>query len=316
MNTKGLRADVLLLMTALIWGLGFVAQHSGMEYIGPFSYNGIRFPLGALSLVPLMLYRRVTITGMLPALLAGTCLFLAVSLQQLGMMVTTAGNAGFITGLYVIFVPIAGILWGRKTGKATWIGAIFAAIGLYCISFSGGSSALNPGDIIMVISALFWTVHVLLIDHLMQKSHLDPIVLSAGQFAWCGLFSLLFAFIAEPLIPEWVVRFFPAQASTGLLQWTSLGDLLSSSQSGEIIRGALIPVLYGGLGSVGIAYTLQVVAQRDAPPAHATIILCLEGSFAALGGIVILKEPVEAGTIVGFILMLSGMIISQRETIG
>ncbi|MDR3335112.1 MAG: DMT family transporter [Treponema sp.] len=297
MNRKALRADVLLLLTACIWGFAFVAQRSGMEYVGPFTYNGIRFLLGSLSLIPLIIYRKggvqektgrkqsrsiVVISFILSSLAAGTCLFIGASLQQVGIIYTTAGHSGFITGLYVVLVPIFGIFLGRETGLPTWVGAAFTLTGLFFLSVAGDMSAINRGDLITAISAIFWALHVLVIDRLVQK--FDPIMLSAGQFAWCSIFSLIVGYLTEPFSLE------------------------------STIQG-LLPILYGGLGSVGIAYTLQVVAQKDAPPAHACIILCLEGVFAAIGGIIILSEPLGPWTLLGFVLILCGMLATQWDLI-
>ena len=332
MNKRVIGADLLLLLTAAIWGFGFVAQRSGMQYAGPFAYNGLRFILGSLSLLPLIVWRNKR--GRRPetenppgsgqprrnsiifaSFLTGSCLFVAVSFQQLGMMVTTAGNGGFITGLYVVFTPIFGIFLGRKTGPATWAGAIFTLIGLYFLSSAGPLDTINPGDILVAVSAVFWAFHVLIIDRLVQKN--DPIELSSGQFLVAALFSLAAAFLIEPFLSEWVKRLDPALLSIGIFGWKSFPALIAGLGSGEIpfaqVSSAIIPILYGGLASVGIGYTLQVVAQRDAPPAHATIILCLEGSFAALGGVLLLHEPAGPRIILGFALMLLGMIVSQWE---
>jgi drug/metabolite transporter (DMT)-like permease len=295
MNKKALRADLLLLLTSCIWGFAFVAQRSGMEYLGPLSFNAIRFLLGSASLLPLILFRqgrrgknpRPAAAGIGPlvrgSLGAGSCLFIAASLQQVGILFTTAGNSGFITGLYVVLVPVFGLWAGKKTGLPTWIGAGFTLGGLFFLSVAGKGGTINRGDLITAVSALFWTFHVLLIDRLAQK--LDPIELSSGQFFFCGLFSLLAALLFR-----------------------------ESFEFSRALEGA-VPLLYGGLGSVGVAYTLQVVAQRDAPPAHAAIILCLEGSFAAAGGALILAEPLGPGTLLGFALMLTGMLITQGELI-
>ena len=334
MNKRVLGADLLLLLTAAVWGFGFVAQRSGMQYVGPFAFNGIRFLLGSLSLLPLIAWqsrRRQGAGGetktaagktlFRSSFLAGTCLFVAVTLQQLGIMFTTAGNAGFITGLYVIFTPIFGIFLGRKTGKATWFGAFLTLIGLYFLSSGGPQGKANPGDIIIAVSAVFWAFHVLIIDRLVQKT--DPLHLSAGQFAFAGFYALIAAFLAEPFLLNSLVplleKMDPAFLSSGLFAWKSFPALLNGLSSGavplSIVSSAVIPILYGGIGSVGIGYTLQVVAQQDAPPAHATIILCLEGSFAALGGILLLHEPVGVKTVIGFVLMFAGMLVSQWELI-
>ncbi|MCL2762170.1 MAG: DMT family transporter [Treponema sp.] len=328
MNKRALRADILLLLTAGIWGFGFVAQRSGMEYVGPFAFNGIRFILGSLSLLPLILIRRKA--GKHVAANAGSslkkicvyslgiggCLFVAVMLQQFGIMFTTAGNAGFITGLYVVLTPIFGIFLGRKTGPATWLGSVFTVIGLYFLCIAGGSAvAVNPGDILTMISAIFWACHVLLIDRLVQD--IDPIVLSSGQFAVCGIFALIGAFVVEPFVPAFTAHINPALLEMGTFAWLPFPSLLSGIASHTVMFpvAGLIPILYGGLVSVGIAYTLQVVAQRDAPPAHATIILCFEGCFAALGGALLLSEKIGSWTLFGFFLMLAGMLVTQWEVI-
>ena len=291
MNNRALRADILLLLTSLIWGFAFVAQRSSIESIGPFLFNGVRFALGSLSLLPLIfIFNRKSKaptrskSGMVfwGTLAAGGALFLGASLQQVGILFTTAGKAGFITGLYVVLVPIFGIVLGHRTGIATWIGALFAVVGLFFLSTGGKIQNINPGDLLVAVSALFWTAHVLLIDRLSKK--IDPLILSAGQFAWCALLSLGVAGASEPI------------------QWSS-------------IVAALVPILYGGLASVGIAYTLQVVAQKDAPPAHSAVILCLEGVFATLGGILILREPLGAHNLLGSLLMLTGMLATQWDVI-
>jgi drug/metabolite transporter (DMT)-like permease len=324
---------MLLLLTAGIWGIGFVAQRSGMEYVGPFTYNVLRFILGSLSLLPLVVYRRkgrkkAGTAGRSPGASAGTVfraslgagsfLFVAVAFQQLGLMFTTVGNSGFITGLYVVLTPVFGILLKKKTGLPTWIGAVFTLGGLYFLSVAGHSDTgrpgtVNPGDILTVISAVFWSCHVLLIDRFVRR--IDPVVLSSGQFAVCALYALAAALALEPSASSWAAFISPGYT---LPPWKNITALLALPGPGitpAALIDAAIPVLYGGLCSVGVAYTLQVVAQKDAPPAHATIILCLEGLFAALGGIIILGEKPGPFTILGFALMLCGMIITQWEVI-
>jgi len=327
MNKRALRADILLMLTAAIWGFGFVAQRSGMEYVGPFAFNGIRFILGSISLLPFIFIRRSRLAAdvvplkqmLLPSLAAGSCLFAAVIFQQFGIIFTTAGNAGFITGLYVVLTPIFGIFLGRKTGKATWVGSILTLLGLYFISVAGRPS-VNPGDIIVVISAFFWAAHVLLIDRLMQGQRdfsIDPLELSSGQFAVCGFFSLLGAFLIEPYVSTAVETIDPSLLVSGIFSWKPFPALIAAVSAGTISFPvqAVIPILYGGLGSVGIAYTLQVIAQRDAPPAHAVIILCFEGCFAAFGGVLLLSEKAGAWTLLGFIFMFAGMLSTQWEVI-
>ena len=292
MNKKALRADSMLLLTSIVWGFAFVAQRVGMEHIGPFTFNGIRFALGSLSLLPLIRFlgkqkrtptrlvdRRFFIFG---SLAAGAVLFIAASLQQIGIQYTTAGKAGFLTGLYVVLVPIAGIALGHRTGLPTWIGAVLAAAGMYVLSAPGNLGKFNPGDLLVIVGAFFWTAHVLVIDYLSRQ--IDPLKLASAQFAWCALFSMVVAAIAEPL------------------------SLMAIWQ-------AAVPILYGGLASVGVGYTLQVVAQRDAPPAHSSILMSLEGVFATIGGILLLAEPAGFRNIAGSILMLSGMIATQWDVI-
>jgi len=298
-NKHALRSDLLLLLTALIWGVAFVAQRLGMEFVGPFTYNGVRFALGAVSLLPLIfiMHRRKPAVRpdstpgrvrsdrlffALGTFGAGAVLFMGASLQQMGMVYTSAGKAGFITGLYVVLVPIAGVFLGHRTGLPTWFGAAAAAAGLYLLSGAGNLAAVNPGDALVALSAVFWTTHVLVIAKLSKR--LDVLKLAAGQFAWVAFFSLIVAFLAEP------VRL-------------------------ESIRQALVPILYGGLGSVGIAYTLQVVAQKDAPAAHSAIILSLEGVFAVIGGVLILSEPFGLRSLLGSLMMLGGMIATQWDVI-
>jgi len=290
MQKGTLKADILLLITAIIWGSAFVAQRVGMEYVGPFTFNGVRFALGSLFLLPFIaatrkgrrstgesrssLHPRTIFSA---SILAGFVLFLGASLQQVGIVYTTAGKAGFITGMYVILVPIIGIYWGQKTSTGTWMGAALAIVGLYLLSVTGDFT-ISKGDLFVLIGAFFWAGHVLLLGWLSPK--MDSLVLASTQFAVCSVLSIITAFSVETVILD------------------------------NIIQGA-IPILYGGLLSVGIAYTLQVVAQRTAHPAHASIILTMEGAFAAIGGWLILNEVLSMRSLVGCGLMLAGMLVSQ-----
>jgi drug/metabolite transporter (DMT)-like permease len=289
---KGLtvKSDVLLLTTAVIWGFAFVAQRVGMDYVGPFTFNGIRFAIGSLSLLPLVLLSRehpaatkniLPPPGLKTILLGGGALGLALfsgaSLQQIGLVYTTAGKAGFITGLYVIIVPILGLFWRQQPRIGTWIGAVLAAIGLYLLSITE-EFTIELGDLLVLIGAFFWAAHVLIIGWLSPR--INPIKLAFSQYVACSILSLIAASNLE------VITF-------------------------NSIIAAAIPILYGGLLSVGIAYTLQVVAQRDAHPAHAAILLSLEAVFAAIGGWLILGETISARGLVGCGLMLAGMLLSQ-----
>jgi len=290
MLSRAFRADLLMLITAAVWGFAFVAQRAGMEYVGPYTFNGVRFFLGGLSLLPFLLLRQPkgretarshtrSMALLLYGLLAGLVLFLGSSFQQVGLVYTSAGNAGFITGLYVIIVPFLGLLWGRRPGSGVWLGALLAAVGLYLLNEAPGLG-LNIGDALVLVCALFFALHVLLLGRISPR--LPAIPLSIIQFFTCSLLSMLAAVWQETII---------------------FGDILE----------AAIPILYGGLGSVGIAYTLQVIAQKDAPPAHAAIILSLESVFALVGGVVLLHEAAGALKILGAALMLTGMLAAQVQ---
>jgi drug/metabolite transporter (DMT)-like permease len=285
-----LKSDALLLTTAIIWGFAFVAQRVGMDYVGPFTFNGIRFAIGSLSLLPLVAIgreqRSVTHKIMPPPGLKtilfggaalGLALFSGASLQQVGLVYTTAGKAGFITGLYVIIVPLLGLFWRQQPKIGTWIGAILAAIGLYFLSVTE-EFTIELGDLLVLIGAFFWAAHVLIIGWLSPR--INPVKLAFSQYVACSILSLITACVIEDI------------------------TMLSIFQ-------AAIPILYGGLLSVGIAYTLQVIAQRDAHPAHAAILLSLEAVFAAIGGWLILGEIISARGLFGCGLMLSGMLLSQ-----
>ncbi len=293
-----MRNDLMLLVAAAIWGFAFVAQRKGMEYVGPMLYNACRFALGALSLVPLLLINmkqrneqsalspaireRAGIKGILfGGICCGIVLFVASGFQQWGMVYTTAGKAGFITGLYVVLVPIINYFWGRKIGKGTWIGAVLAVAGLYFLSIKENLS-INLGDMLVLASALFWAIHITLVG--IFSSRVGPIKLAFLQFAIASALSLLSALVLEKI-----------------------------TLSG--IQGAMWPILYGGFMSAGIAFTIQVVVQEKANPAHAAIIMSLETLFAALGGWMLLEEHLGIRDIFGCILMLSGMLISQLSAI-
>ncbi|MBW6461025.1 MAG: DMT family transporter [Bacteroidales bacterium] len=300
-----LRSDLLLLITAIIWGFAFVAQRMGMEHIGPFLFNGIRFALGALTLVIVFRMRgwmkrgsgeegkrgsgedttarnqRLTANGqrltVAYGLLLGLILFAGASFQQVGIVYTTAGNAGFITGLYIILVPIFGIFSGQKAGWNLWSGALLGAIGLYLLSVSG-DFGISKGDLLVLLSAVFWAIHVLYTGWLAPRN--SAIRLAITQYTVCSALSLFCAFLFE----------------SNTLAW---------------IYNARYPILYGGILSVGIAYTLQIVAQKKATPSHAAIIMSLEAVFAVIGGMIILSETMTERKWIGCALMLCGMIMAQ-----
>jgi drug/metabolite transporter (DMT)-like permease len=276
--------DALLLLTAAIWGFAFVAQRAGMAYVGPFAYTAVRFALGSLALLPFVILERRAaaaiphpISPLAGGLVAGTVLFGGAILQQAGLVWTTAGKAGFVTGLYVVLVPIAGLLWGQRPGWSRWLGAALAAAGLFLLSVTQ-SFTIERGDLAVLVGALFWTAHVHVLGWLSPRTRV--VALSCVQFAVCSVLSAIAMLFAERV---------------------TVASLAS----------AAVPILYGGLVSVGVAYTLQVVAQRHAPPAHAAILLSLETVFAALGGWLVLGEHLSPRGLVGCCLMLVGMLCSQ-----
>ncbi|MEZ4388094.1 MAG: DMT family transporter [Candidatus Krumholzibacteriia bacterium] len=283
--TDKLRSDLLLLLAAAIWGLAFVAQRLGMEHLGPLTFNAVRFVMGAAALAPVVWWRgrggraQPWPVDLRRGLVLGLVLCGGATLQQWGVVSTTAGKAGFITGLYVVLVPFLGLFIGQRTHGRTWAGAVLAVVGLYFLTITG-RLAMSRGDTLVLVGAVFWATHVLLIGR--WAPHTEPVRLAALQFLVCGVIS----------------------AAAGLpLERPNVGA----------IAAAAGPLLYAGLASTGIAYTLQVVAQRHAPPAHAAIILSLEAVFAVLGGMLVLGEALPTRGLLGCVLMLAGMILSQLE---
>jgi drug/metabolite transporter (DMT)-like permease len=278
-------AIFMLWLTAAIWGFAFVAQRAGMEFIGPFTFNGIRFLLGSISLLPLMLWMKFRQKALLTkkkniirgGLLAGVVLFIGASLQQAGMVYTEAGKAGFITGFYVILVPIIGIFIGQHITKLLWAGAFIALVGLYLLTING-PFILQKGDLLILLSAFFWAVHMQVINKLVDTHSALP--LSAFQFAVCGVLSLGSGFLFETITLSAIMQ-------------------------------AALPLLYGGFMSVGIAYTMQVVAQQHVHPAYASIILSFETVFAVIGGWLLLNEMLSLRNLAGCLLMLAGIVVVQ-----
>jgi drug/metabolite transporter (DMT)-like permease len=278
---------LILFLTAIIWGLAFVAQKAGMEFIGPFAFNGIRFFLGAISLLPILLFQKYfkagpkkefnmsyTING---GLIMGVVLFLAASLQQVGIIKSTAGNAGFITSLYIIIVPFIGIFLKHKIRKEVWVGSILAVIGLYFLSINN-QFQMAAGDSLILFSAIFWAIHIVLIGHYAPKVNI--LLLSIIQFTIAAILNLIVAIIFEEI--EW-----------------------------QMISNALYPILYGGIMSIGVAYTLQMYGQKNVAPSKAAIILSFESVFAMLGSWLILNEVIGFRKGMGAAIMLIGLIISQ-----
>ena len=277
-----------MLLAAAIWGFAFVAQREGMETMGPFLFNAARFFIGSAVLFPLVWYlskKNKTPTNketstkklLIAGTIAGLFLFLASSFQQVGIQYTTAGKAGFITGLYIFFVPLIGIFFGQRTGSGTWLGAFIAVIGLYLLSINDDFS-IARGDLLQLICAVFFAAHILVVGYVAKR--MDPLKLSLIQYVVSGVLSFFIAIAVE------------------VITW-------------QMIVDTAIPLLYAGVMSIGVGYTLQVVAQQHAKSSHAAIILGLEGAFAVLGGWLILDENLSTRGLIGCGLMLSGMFLSQ-----
>ena len=287
-KNQAIKADILMLIAAAIWGFAFVAQRQGMETMGPFLFNTARFFIGVAVLSPLVWYlskkkkssNKVEVSTkklIFAGTIAGLLLFAASSFQQVGLQYTTAGKAGFITGLYIFFVPLIGLFLGQKTGSGTWLGAIIALIGLYLLSIKEDFS-IAEGDLFQLVCAVFFAAHVLVIGYLAKR--MDPLKLSLVQYCVSGVLSLFIAVAIE------------------VITW-------------DMIVDTTIPLLYAGVMSIGVGYTLQVVAQQHAKSSHAAIILGLEGAFAVLGGWLLLDEYLSTRGLVGCGLMLTGMFLSQ-----
>jgi len=276
-----------LLLSAVIWGLAFVAQRASMEFVGPFIFNGIRFALGALVLIPWILVLRRKKPKLIQAApsrhawiavgLAGIVLFVSANLQQIGLVYTTAGKAGFITGLYVVIVPLLGLFRRHRVSSIVWVGCGLAAAGMYLLSVVGAFS-ISLGDTLVLCSALGWAIHVHLVGWMAQRMH--PLRVALWQFVICAVLSLVVAMLTETI------------------------------QLSEILKAGWM-IAYAGVLSVGVAYTLQVFGQRRIDPARAGIILSLEAVFAVIGGWTLLGETLSPRGLIGCALMLSGMMLAQ-----
>lgn len=281
-----IKSTSLLFLTAIIWGFAFVAQRVGADYLGAFTFNGIRFCLGSLSLIPVILifekekfdktkFRKTFIASVL----AGVVLFVASTLQQWGVEWTgSAGKAGFLTGLYIVLVPLIRFFTGRKTSVFTFFGAIFALAGLFLLCMTGNKITFGKGDIVLIIGAVFWALHILIIDKYVNG--ISPLKFSMMQFMICGILGIICAVFTE--------------------------DIQISA-----VKDALIPLLYGGLMSVGVAYTCQILGQRNADPTFAAIVFSSESVFSAVGGAIILREIMSGRGYLGCILIFIGIILSQ-----
>ncbi|MBQ2935660.1 MAG: DMT family transporter [Lachnospiraceae bacterium] len=288
MKNISLKSSMLLFLAAFIWGVAFVAQSVGMDYMGPLSFNGARFLMGSVVLLPLVIYRRqknrkegipaadtkITIKG---GICCGLALCAAALLQQYGIMYTTVGKAGFITTLYIIMVPIFGIFLKKRVPGKVWIGAVIAAFGMYLLCMSE-RLALSKGDGLVFICAIIFSVHILVIDYFSPKA--DGVEISCIQFLTAGVI-----------------------ASIGAL-------LFENPQLGQFIAG-IIPLVYAGILSSGVAYTLQVVGQKNVEPTVASLILSLESVVSMLAGWVILHQALTGRELFGCVLVFAAVILVQ-----
>ena len=287
---KKFKSMILLVITAIIWGLAFVAQEVGAEYVGTFTYNGVRFTLGALSLIPvILLFERERLDKAqfkklaFASLITGTVLFAASALQQYGVELgTPAGKAGFITGLYTVIVPIMSlVVFRRRTNLYVWIGAVLAVCGLLLLNLDENFTlAFGAGEISLFIGAIVWAVHILVIDKFVAE--VSPLKFSMGQFIVCAVESLMCALLFEDI-----------------------------SLSG--IQMAAVPILYGGILSVGVAYTCQALGQKDSDPTAAAIVLSMESVFSVIGGILILNAHMEIQGYIGCVLIFGGIVLAQLK---
>lgn len=275
---------LLLLSAALIWGFAFVAQVVGMVTVGPFTFNGVRFVIGSLALLPFLYFHREEkspVSTSIPLwaafLMVGIPLFLGATLQQVGLQYTTASKASFLTANYLLMVPIAGLFLGQPLLRNYLIGAILAMTGVYFISITEDLT-ISYGDGLMLICAMAFTLQIHMLNYLTQR--FSPVLLSAGQFMVTGLLNLLLAFLFET----------PTLAG---------------------LQGAAWPILYTGILSTSVAYTLQAVGQKYMPPTEASMILSMEMVFGGISGILFLDESFTLRQTIGVIAMTCGVFLSQ-----
>ena len=294
-NQKALRGSLLLLLTAVIWGAAFVAQRAGMEHVGPFTFNGIRMLLGALVMIPVvrLLDRKTPVEirsaplrikdQRMAGLLCGLFLFTASSLQQVGLVSTSGGKAGFITALYVVLVPVAGLLiFHIHPGKIIWAGVGLAVVALYLLCIPASRFQIESGDLLVVGCAICFTGQILVIDR--YAARVNGAALARDEFFITGMLSMVIALLTEEIA------------------W-------------EGIREALIPILYTGILSSAVGYTLQIFSQRDVNPTVASLLMCMESVFAVLTGALILGERMTTREGLGCVLMFSAVILAQLSPI-
>ncbi|MBQ3392705.1 MAG: DMT family transporter [Lachnospiraceae bacterium] len=285
MNRLPLKNAVLLFTAALIWGTAFVAQSVGMDYMGPFTFCSVRFLLGAAVLAPFVIIRRRGAAGTAPkgpfpwkaGAVCGTFLFAAASLQQLAIVTTDVGKAGFLTAMYIVIVPLLSFAVTGKTNIRVWAGVVLAACGLWFLSING-SWKLETGDMQLILCALLFAFHIMSIDRFTQGA--DGVELSFVQFLTAGIWGLLFGIAREGM-------------------------------SMELSAAGLFSIAYCGIMSSGVAYTFQVLGQKGADPAIASLILSLESVISALAGFFILNQSLSPREILGCALMFAAIVIVQ-----
>ena len=286
-----LRGSLCLLLAAFIWGITFVAQLAGMDNIGPFTYGFARYVVGVMAILVVWYgfrekrrdakERGEYYSGWKAGMGAGVIMFVASAFQQCALQYTTAGKTAFITCLYIIFVPIISVVIGKILKLENWIGALAALVGLYCLSIKGDFD-LNYGDVLAFICSVFWSLHIMYIDRFADKK--DNIDISASQLVVCVVLNGIVAFAMESVV------------------WQHIVD-------------AWFPIVFAGVMSSGIAFTLQIVGQKYAEPAHAAIIMSLESVFGAVGGWFVLNEQMSHIEVFGCMMMLMGMLITQGSVI-
>lgn len=290
-NRKALRGSLLLLITAMIWGAAFAAQRAGMDHVGPFTFSFIRMLLGGIVMIPVSVLLDKKASGSVSrnrsvhpnqrkaGLLCGFFLFVATSLQQLGLVSTSAGKAGFITALYVVLVPLAGLLiFHMHPGKIIWLGVALAVVALYLLCVPASGLQVETGDLLLIGCAICFTGQILCIDR--YAAEVNGAALARDEFLICGFLSLPIALLTEEI------------------SWGG-------------IQAALIPILYTGILSSAVGYTLQIFAQRDVNPTVASLLMCLESVFAVLTGVILLGERMTLREGLGSMLMLAAVILAQ-----
>ena len=287
LTLKKWKSPLLLLLTATIWGVAFVAQSVGMDYVEPFTFNGVRNLLGALVLLPVIygmsgkkaaaVEKKDTKTLWLGGVLCGLCLCVASSLQQIGIQYTTAGKAGFLTAMYIIMVPVFGLFLKKRCSPFVGISIVLATVGLYLLSIKEGFN-IGKGDIYVILCAVVFSIHILVIDYFAPKC--NGVKLSCIQFLVCGvLCSVIALVVEEPTI-------------SGIL-------------------AAWLPIAYAGVMSCGVAYTLQIIGQKGMNPTVASLILSLESVISVLAGWLLLHQTLSAREIIGCAIMFAAIILAQ-----